>query len=177
MKRMQKMNATEIITLICKSNIENTLTARKNIVKIRKFKKLMIFRIIFEENKKILKFNDFWIKNVVSTTILRREKFEMIIHEIKVKNMSQNIKNEKTKMIKKIDEIMHSKLQIKNIKWFAKNNEKKKYTLMITWIRDAKIANKLIQLRMIIKSNIKTIKYYKKNCKVKQCTKCQKYNY
>ena len=59
MKRMQKMNAAEKIILIRKSNIENTLTARKNIIKIKKFKKLIIFKIIFEESKKILKFNDF----------------------------------------------------------------------------------------------------------------------
>ena len=58
---MQKMNAAEIISLIYKSKIENTLIARKNIVKIKnlKFKKLMIFRIILEESKKMLKFNDF----------------------------------------------------------------------------------------------------------------------
>ena len=56
---MQKMNATEIIVLTYKLNIENTLTTRKNIVKIKKFKKLIIFKIIFEENKKILKFNNF----------------------------------------------------------------------------------------------------------------------
>ena len=56
---MQKMNATEIIALTCKLNIENTLTARKNIVKIKRFQRLMIFKVIFEENKKILKFNDF----------------------------------------------------------------------------------------------------------------------
>ena len=168
---MQKMNATEIIILIYKSNIENTLTAHKNIVKIRKFKKLMIFKIIFEKNKKILKFNDFWIKNVVSTTTLRREKFEMIIHEIRIKNIFQNIKKKRMKMMKKIDEIMHSKLQIKNVKWLTKNNEKKKYALIITWIRDAKVANRLIQLKMIIISNIKTMKYYEKNCRIKQCTK------
>ena len=56
---MQKMNATKMITLTCESNIENTLIARKNIIKIKKFKKLMIFKIIFEESKKILKFNNF----------------------------------------------------------------------------------------------------------------------
>ena len=53
------MNAAKIIILIYKLNIENTLIARKNIVKIKKFKKLIIFEIIFEENKKILKFNNF----------------------------------------------------------------------------------------------------------------------
>ena len=110
MKRVQKINATEMIILTRESNIENTLIAHKNIVKIKKFKKLMIFRIIFEESKKILKFNNFWIKDIVSTTILRRKRFKIIIHEIKVKNMFQNIKNKKTKMMKKIDEIMHSKL-------------------------------------------------------------------
>ena len=104
------MNAAKMIVLIYKSNIESTLTARKNIVKIRKFKKLMIFKIIFEKSKKILKFNDFWIKDVVSTTTLRREKSEIIIHEIKVKNMFQDIKNEEIKMMKKINEVMHLKL-------------------------------------------------------------------
>ena len=53
------MNTIEMIVLTRKSNIENTLTARKNIVKIKKFKKLMIFKVIFEESKKILKFNNF----------------------------------------------------------------------------------------------------------------------
>ena len=91
--------------------------------------------------------------------------------------MFQNIKKEETKIIKKIDEIMHSKLQIKNVKWLAKNNKKKKYASMITWIRGAEVANKLIQLKMIIELNIKTMKYYEKNWKIKQCIKCQKYNH
>ena len=53
------MNAIEIIVLIYKSNIEDTLPACKNIIKIKKFIKLIIFKIIFEKSKKILKFNNF----------------------------------------------------------------------------------------------------------------------
>ena len=53
------MNIAKMIALTCESNIENTLITRKNIVKIKRFKRLMIFKIIFEKNKKILKFNDF----------------------------------------------------------------------------------------------------------------------
>ena len=56
---MQKLNATKIIISTCKSNIKNILNARKNIVKIKKFKKLIIFRIISEEIKKTSKFNNF----------------------------------------------------------------------------------------------------------------------
>ena len=59
MKKMQKMNAAKIMALTRELNIMNTLLARKNIVEIRKFKKLMIFKIIFEESKKILKSNNF----------------------------------------------------------------------------------------------------------------------
>ena len=177
MKKMQKMNVTKIITLTRELNTMNTLSARKNIVEIKRFKKLMIFRIIFEKNKKILKLNDFWIKNVAITTILKRERFKMMIHEIKVKSMSQNIKNENAKIIEKIDEIMHSKLQIKSVKWLIKDYKKKKYVLMMMWMRGAEIANKLIQLKIIMKSDIKTVKYYKKNCKIKQCIKCQNYNH
>ena len=63
------------------------------------------------------------------------------------------------------------------MKWFTRNNEKKKYALMITWIRDAETVNKLIQLKIIMKSDIKTMKYYERNCKVKQCIKCQEYDH
>ena len=51
---MQKISAAKMIVLTRKSNINDTLTARKNIIKIKKFKKLMIFRMIFEKSKKIL---------------------------------------------------------------------------------------------------------------------------
>ena len=53
------MNVAKIIVLTRESNTMNMLSARKNIVEVKKFKKLMIFKIIFEESKKILKSNDF----------------------------------------------------------------------------------------------------------------------
>ena len=59
MKKVQKMNATKIIALTRKLNTMNTLFAQKNIVEIKKFKKLMIFKTVSEKSKKILKLNDF----------------------------------------------------------------------------------------------------------------------
>ena len=53
------MNVTKIIALTRESNMMNILFARKNIIEIKKFKKLMIFKIISEESKKILKLNGF----------------------------------------------------------------------------------------------------------------------
>jgi hypothetical protein len=40
-----------------------------------------------------------------------------------------------------------------------------------------KTTNRLIQLNIIYKLNIKITKYYNKECKTKQYIKCQKYKY
>ena len=56
---MQKMSAAKIIALTRELNTMNTLFIQKNIVQVKKFKKLMIFKIISEKSKKILKSNDF----------------------------------------------------------------------------------------------------------------------
>ena len=56
---MQKISVIKIIILICKLNIKNILTIYINIIKIKKSKEIIIFKIVFEKNKKILKFNNF----------------------------------------------------------------------------------------------------------------------
>ena len=55
----------------------------------------------------------------------------MMIHEIRVKSMFQDIKNDEAKVMKKVGEVMHPKLQIESVKWLAKDCDKKKYALII----------------------------------------------
>ena len=116
MKRIQKMSATKIITLTRESNANATLSTRKNIQRIKRFKNMIVFKTNFENNKKILKFNDYCIKNVSTTTNLRIKRARMIIHEMRIKEISKNIENEKAKMLKKTCERMHSNLKIKKMK-------------------------------------------------------------
>ena len=164
------MNVEKMMTLIHNSNVNIILFARKNIMKMRKFKKLIIFKMIFKKSKKILKSNNFWIKDVVETATFRRKKSNVIIYKMKIKSIFLNIKNKETKTMQKINNIMHLRLQMKKWNDSLKKSKKKKYTLMIIWMREAKIANNLIQLKLIIKLNIKTIEYYKRSCKIKQDT-------
>ena len=58
-KRVQKKNAKKVIILIREFNVAIILTARKNIIKMQRFKKLIICKVISEKNKKILRTNDF----------------------------------------------------------------------------------------------------------------------
>ena len=48
--------------------------------------------------------------------ILRRERFKIMIYKMKIKNKSLNVKNNETKTIEKIDVIIYSELQMKEIK-------------------------------------------------------------
>ena len=45
--------------------------------------------------------------------------------------MSQNIKSENAKIMKKIDVIIHSRLQIKKKEQFIKKSKKKEYAFMM----------------------------------------------
>ena len=177
MKRIQKMSATKMMTLTRESNANTTLSTRKNIQKIKRFKNMIVFKVSFESNKKILKFNDYWVKNVSTTTSLRIERARMMIHEVKVKEMSENIENERAKMLKKTCERMHSNLKIKKMKWLTRNDDTKKYAFMIVWIVCDEMTNRLIQYEITHESNIKTTQFYDKDCRVKQCLKCQKYDH
>ena len=53
------MSAKEMMMLIREFDVAITLTTRKNIMKMQKFKKLIMFRVNSEKDKKLLKLNDF----------------------------------------------------------------------------------------------------------------------
>ena len=107
MKRIHKISAIEIITLTRNLDIVNILNTQKDIQKIKRFKKIIIFKVNNKCNKKTLKLNNFQIKNVFIATILRRECAKIIMHNIKVKSIFKNIKKKKTKIIIKLYKIMH----------------------------------------------------------------------
>ena len=56
------------------------------------------------------------MKDVVKITTLRRERSNIVIYKVKIKSIFSDIKNERAKVIKKINNIMHSELQIKKMK-------------------------------------------------------------
>ena len=85
---MQKMNAAEIMILTRESNIVNRRRAHRNIIDVRKFERLMMFRVISEESRKVLKSNKFSFKNVVETVVLRRDHFDIVIYKMKIKKIS-----------------------------------------------------------------------------------------
>ncbi len=130
-----------------------------------------------KNSKRILKKNDFWIKEISLNICLCEVSFEVVIHKIKVKEMSKNIKKKEVRMLIKINKDIHSEMMIKKIEWLTKKNEQKKYVLLMICIISAEMMNKLINKKVCHEINIKITQFYNLSCRVHQCLKYQEYNH
>ncbi len=125
-------------------NINEMLSMHKNIETMKKWLNLLIFWIKTKDSKKILKKNDFWIKEISSNASLHEVNFKIMIHEIKVEEMFKNIKKKTMKTLIKINKDIHLKMMIEKVEWFIKNSEQKKYILLMIYIISVEMMNKLI---------------------------------
>ncbi len=69
-----------------------------------------------KNNKKILKKNDFWIKEISLNASLYKVSFKIVIHEIKIEEMFKDIKKKRIKVLTKINKDIHLKMMIKKVK-------------------------------------------------------------
>ncbi len=93
------MNAIEIVKLVRNLNIASALSTRQDILAIRQHKRIIVFRTTLESSKRILEQNDFWAKKISMATILRQKRASVVIYEIRVKNMLENIKKDKSRAL------------------------------------------------------------------------------
>ncbi len=130
-----------------------------------------------KDSKRILKKNDFWIKKISLNASLHEVSFKIIIHEIRIKEMFKDIEKKRMKALIKINKDIHSKMMIEKVKWLIKNNEQKKYILLMIHVINAEIMNKLIDERVYHEINIKITQFYDSSCRTHQCLKCQDYDH
>ncbi len=130
-----------------------------------------------KSSKKILKKNNFWIKEILLNICLCKISFKVVIHEIKIEEMFKNIKKKETKMLIKINKDIHSEMMIKKIEWLTKKSKQKRYVLLMIYVISAEMINKLINEKICHEINIKIIQFYDLSCRVHQCLKCQEYDH
>ncbi len=76
-----------------------------------------------KDSKRILKKNDFWIKEISLNVSLHEVSFKIVIHEIKVEEMFKDIKKKRAKAFIKINKDIHLKMMIEKVEWLTKNSE------------------------------------------------------
>ena len=175
-ERVQKMSAAEVIALAQGPNNGDTLPARKNILGIRRFKGMIIFRVDSETTRKTLESSDHWVKDVSKTATLRQERAGVLVHGVRVRGMPTDM-TKGPKVIEEASAKIHPGLKVDKTEWLTRDFDKKDYSSLIVWVTSAEVANRLIQWGITIESDIKTVQYYDRECRMKQCLKCQEYGH
>ncbi len=130
-----------------------------------------------KSSKKTLKKNNFWIKEILLNACLHKISFEVVIHEIKIKEMFKNIEKKEVRTLIKINKDIHSEMMIEKIEWLTKKSEQKKYVSLMICIISVEMMNKLIDEKVCHEIDIKITQFYNLSCRVHQCLKCQEYDY
>jgi len=176
-KRIMMIITENIVKWAREIDVDEMLSTCKNIKTMKRWSNLLIFWIKMKDNKKILKKNDFWIKEISLNISLYEVSFKIVIHEIKVKEMFKDIKKKRMKMLIKINKDIHLKMMIEKVEWLTKNSEQKRYILLMICIVSAEMMNKLINEKVCHKIDIKITQFYDLSCKAHQCLKYQDYNH
>ncbi len=176
-KKIMMITTKNIVRWAREIDVDKILSMCKNIETIKRWSNLLIFQVKTKDSKKILKKNNFWIKEISSNASLREISFKIVIHEIKVEEMFKDIKKKRMKALIKINKDIHLKMMIEKVKWFTKNSEQKRYILLMIYIVSAEMMNKLIDEKIYHEIDIKIAQFYDSSCRTHQCLKYQDYNH
>jgi len=176
-KRIMTTTTKNIVRWAREIDVDETLSTRKNIETMKRWSRLLIFRVKTKSSKRTLKENDFWIKEISSNACLRETSFEVVIHEIRIEEMSKNIEKEGARALIKINKDIHSKVTIEKIEWLTKKSEQKRYVSLMIRVVSAEMTNKLIDEEVCHEIDIKITQFYDSSCRVHQCLKCQEYDH
>ena len=176
-KRIMMITIKNIVKWAREIDVNEMLSTCKNIKIMKRWSNLLIFQVKTKDRKKILKKNNFWIKEILLNASLHEVSFKIVIHEIKVEEMFKDIEKKKAKALIKINKDIHLKMMIEKVKWLTKNSEQKRYILLMIHVVSVEMMNKLIDKKVCHKINIKITQFYDSSCRTHQCLKYQDYNY
>ncbi len=176
-KRIMMTIIKNIVRWARKIDVDKMLLIHKNIKTMKRWLRLLIFWIKMKSSKRTLKKNNFWIKEISLNICLCKISFEVVIHEIKIKEMFKNIKKKKARVLIKINKDIHSEMMIKKIEWLTKKSEQKRYISLMIHVISAEMMNKLINEKVYHEINIKITQFYDLSCRVHQYLKYQEYDH
>ena len=176
-KRIMITTTKNIVKWTREINVDKMLLTRKNIETMKRWLNLLIFQVKTKNSKRILKKNDFWIKEISLNISLYEVSFKIVIHEIRIEEMFKDIEKKRMKALIKINKDIHLKMMIEKVKWLTKNSEQKRYILLMICIVNAEMMNKLIDEKIYHEIDIKITQFYNSSCKIHQCLKYQDYDH
>ncbi len=183
---MMKINSEEKKALIRHLSIKNLM--QKLITMKKKKKNVLSMRRLFSEDLKLLasfeeirtrmKRNLTLMNDITSSTTTLRRTYVVLAHDVRLSSV--NTLNQKTTIEKIVrqNSTLHKNLDILRITWTKKiTNQRKKFFSLIIEIVSSEMTNRLIKEELLNEHTHLICEYFEKECRIKQCFKCQRYDH
>ncbi len=183
---MLKINNEEKKAFIRHLFIKNLM--QKLITMKKKKKDVFSMRRLFSEDLKLLanfeeirtriKRNLTLMNDITSSTTTMKRTYVVLTHDVRLSSV--NTLNQKTTMKKivKQNNTLHKNLNILRIAWTKKIiDQRKKFFFLIIKIVNSEMTNRLIKEELLNEHTHLICEYFEKECRIKQCFKCQRYDH
>ncbi len=183
---MMKINNEEKKALIRHLSIKNLM--QKLITMKKKKKNVFSMRRLLNEDLKLLASfeeirtrmkKDLTLMNdITSSTTTMKKTYVVLTHDVRLSSV--NTLNQKTTIEKIVrqNNTLHKNLNILRVAWTKKvTNQRKKFFSLIIEIVNSEMTNRLIKEKLLNEHTHLICEYFEKECRIKQCFKCQRYDH
>ncbi len=183
---MMRINSEKKKALIRHLSIKNLM--QKLITMKKKKKNVLSMRRLFSENLKLLASfeeirtrmkRDLTLMNdITSSTTTMRRIYVVLTHDVRLSSVNTLNQKATIEKIVRQNSTLHKNLDILRVAWTKKiTNQRKKFFSLIIEIVSSEMTNRLIKEELLNENTHLVCEYFEKECRIKQCFKCQRYDH
>jgi hypothetical protein len=132
----------------------------------------------FEEIQTRMKRNLTLMNDIISSTTTMRRTYVVLTHNVRLSSVNTFNQKATIEKIVKQNSTLHKNLNILRVAWTKKIiNQRKKFFSLIIEIVNSKMTNRLIKEELLNEHTYLICEYFEKECRIKQCFKCQRYDH
>jgi hypothetical protein len=132
----------------------------------------------FEEIRTRMKRDLTLMNDITSSTTTMRRIYVVLAHDVRLSSVNTLNQKATIEKIIKQNSTLHKNLNILRITWTKKIiNQRKMFFSLIIEIINSKMTNRLIKEELLNEHTHLVCEYFEKECRIKQCFKCQSYDH
>jgi hypothetical protein len=168
----------KILKIMIIKNIMNKLQIKRIRRIIRLNNDDLKIQTKFEKIKNSLQKKSEIIRRIIESITIRIQIYAMRVNEVKIKYIDTNNQFDVIKYLQNVNASLHSNLIIKKMSWsFRVIRNKKRYFTLHMKIIIVKLINRMLFENFMKIFEIKECEQFIKNCILRQCFNCQKYEH
>ncbi len=177
-KRKKRLYDIYLSRISCR-NWSQWKKKKKNVFSVRRlFSEDLKLLASFEEIRTRMKRDLTLMNDIISSTTTMKRTYVVLTHD--VRQSSVNTLNQKATIEKIVrqNSTLHKNLNILRVSWTKKiTNQRKKFFSLIIEIVNSEMTHRLIKKELLNEHTHLICEYFEKECRIKQCFKCQRYDH